>query len=459
MQNKFRNAFLAFTLAAPIGVSLLSGCTNYSIVVANFESYMNQDLMDDVSDNFGCQFLYYDTNETIETKFAANYDIAIPSSYECMTLKKKGLLSKIDWSAFEMKAHNDDLDQDIDVQNADDAYWLFSDAVRLVIDAQNSLYQDLGYLASDESILTYGIPYFLQDWLFAYDGCDAIEELENEDITWNEAAKIIGNHPWFKRDHQVNIACVDDSRTFYGMSKLAYDQKTNVDPELWNVNPSHSKQSIDEYAEQYDAFISNFDANTFYFNSDSNQILLSLSDPSGGTHSAFCYNGDAIYALLGGGIDGWDELWNVDNYHVVIPKETVITLDLLVFNKKNDVAGLKDKKSTIYEIAKRLVLEGGSVEDDITEYDDDSESYVCGPMWNFDYVLYTPPLRNIDLYVREGDYLEWMDENKRELFLKLYTIHTDPEDVYDLSKLFEIPLDDLDKSNMHWAYEPEKEKL
>ena len=80
-------------------------------------------------------------------------------------------------------------------------------------------------------------------------------------------------------------------------------------------------------------------------------------------------------------------------------------------------------------------------------------------MWNFDYVLYTPPLRNIDLYVREGDYLEWMDENKRELFLKLYTIHTDPEDVYDLSKLFEIPLDDLDKSNMHWAYEPVKEKL
>ena len=111
MRNKFRNIVLALTLTTPIGVALSSGCSNYSIVVANFESYMSYDLMDEATNEFRCQFLYYDTNETLETKFASHYDIAFPSSYECMTLKQKGQLSKIDWSMFEITAWNYELDE------------------------------------------------------------------------------------------------------------------------------------------------------------------------------------------------------------------------------------------------------------------------------------------------------------------------------------------------------------
>ena len=95
MQKKLKRILACLIASTPLVSLSCVGCSNYEgIVVANFESYMSSKLMDDVHDEYKCKFLYYDTNETIETKFEKNYDIAIPSSYESMILKKKGYLSK-----------------------------------------------------------------------------------------------------------------------------------------------------------------------------------------------------------------------------------------------------------------------------------------------------------------------------------------------------------------------------
>ena len=456
MRNKSLKLLSSLIMIAPVGVVFLPGCSSSNIVVGNFESYMSQDLMDEMKKEFGCQFLYYDTNETVETKFERNYDIAMPSSYEAMILKKKGQLSKIDWAAFNMVA-DDGTKEGKPVKNAQDAKLLFSDTIKDVINAQDDLYQGMGYLTKDESVLDYGIPYFLQSWMFAYKGCPAIDNLEKEGITWNDVAKEVGNNNYFKPTTSAEIACIDDVRTFYGMSKMTYDQINEVAEIDWNINPTTADQSVAQYQKEYDSFVKNFSSRSFYFNSDSNQVLLSLADPNG-VNGAFCYNGDALYALTGGGIDRWKDLWTDadDNFHAVMPRETVITIDMLVFNKKND--NNPTRKQKVYDIAKKITLEGGSKDDDIAAVDED-DNYINGPMINFDFVMYTAPLKNLNDYVLadDGNIVENY-EDKQQLFRKMYDIKVPSNP--DLAKhLFEQPLSDLDKSNMHWAYEPEKEKL
>lgn len=460
-RNKLTKLLLSLAPLASLATVFLPSCSYGNIVVANFESYMSQDLMDQLKDDYQCQFLYYDTNETIETKFEKNYDIAIPSSYEAMILKKKGQLQQIDWSKFEMK----DPTTGAEITNAKQAKGLFTDTINDVLDAQDKYYQEEGYLDSNETVLDYCIPYFLQSWMFAYTG-DEITEF-NDASTWDQVAQIMSTNDRFKPGQAANIACVDDSRTIYGMSKLIYDQqKYPSDSSKWNINPSTENQSIAQYEIEYDSFVKYFGPRYFYFNSDSNQILLSLADPKG-VKGALCYNGDALYALTGGGIEGWEELWGEDNFFAIMPQETVLTLDMLVFNKKDENT---EKNEQLYEIAKTIALEGGGYNENIAEtVSKEDDSYVYGPMINFDFVMYTAPLKNLDDYVMGvgkygeggeyyedyGSYVDDLPEKQQELFRKMYEI-TLPDNA---ENLFEHPLSDLDKSNMHWAYEPEKEKL
>jgi spermidine/putrescine-binding protein len=75
----------------------LSSCSNTGIVLANFESYMSSDLMDELRNEQPIRFVNYATNEDILAKFANSYDIAVPSTYSVLELIKQGLVGKIDW--------------------------------------------------------------------------------------------------------------------------------------------------------------------------------------------------------------------------------------------------------------------------------------------------------------------------------------------------------------------------
>ena len=79
---------------------VLTSCSRSGITVANFESYMSTDVIHNLKHDHDIKnslnFSYYATNEDIETKFKRYYDIAIPSSYEVITLLMKNQLEKID---------------------------------------------------------------------------------------------------------------------------------------------------------------------------------------------------------------------------------------------------------------------------------------------------------------------------------------------------------------------------
>jgi spermidine/putrescine-binding protein len=101
MRNKKISPLLVL-LGSPIIClpMVLTSCGGNTINVANFESYMSDDVIDSLKHDHditsSLKFLYYATNEDIETKFKKYYDIAIPSSYEAISLLQKNRLAKID---------------------------------------------------------------------------------------------------------------------------------------------------------------------------------------------------------------------------------------------------------------------------------------------------------------------------------------------------------------------------
>jgi hypothetical protein len=100
------------------------------------------------------------------------------------------------------------------------------------------------------------------------------------------------------------MALVDDSRSFYDLCHLA---STNTN----DVNPSDDEQTMQKIGDTYESVTGKFNPNTFFINSDSQQILYSFADPMGNPDDAteaqangiISYSGDVAYAAMGGGND------------------------------------------------------------------------------------------------------------------------------------------------------------
>jgi spermidine/putrescine-binding protein len=99
---------LSFRLSSAIGTCgilivpmfLSTSCSIGKITFANFESYMDSDLIKRYSSQ--ASFVYYSTNEDIELKFKKSYDIAVPTCYEVLNLLRKDELERIDWPKFNL---------------------------------------------------------------------------------------------------------------------------------------------------------------------------------------------------------------------------------------------------------------------------------------------------------------------------------------------------------------------
>jgi spermidine/putrescine-binding protein len=74
----------------------LTSCSSSGVVLANFESYMSPDLMDQLHQTQSIKFVNYSTNEDILAKFDNSYDIAVPSTYTVLELIRENLAGKID---------------------------------------------------------------------------------------------------------------------------------------------------------------------------------------------------------------------------------------------------------------------------------------------------------------------------------------------------------------------------
>jgi spermidine/putrescine-binding protein len=146
--KKFLPLLVVFSLPA-IGLPIvLSSCSGSGIVIANFESYMSDDVIDglkhDHSIKSSLKFLYYATNEDIETKFKKYYDVAIPSSYEAISLLMKNRLEKIDWTKFDLKQIiSGVVDNSSPITNGEQAMSLFSPAAKEVLNLETNYINDV----------------------------------------------------------------------------------------------------------------------------------------------------------------------------------------------------------------------------------------------------------------------------------------------------------------------------
>ena len=80
-----KHCLLFASLLLPTFSICLSSCSvkeTSKIVVANWESYMSNSLINQITHENNVQYLNFATNEEIETKFKDYYDVAVPSSYE-----------------------------------------------------------------------------------------------------------------------------------------------------------------------------------------------------------------------------------------------------------------------------------------------------------------------------------------------------------------------------------------
>lgn len=451
-----------FSISATIPIVLTSCSSSNNFYLANFESYMSQDLMETIKSDFNnVQYKFYGTNENLERSFDRNYDVAVPSTYLVAKMVEEGKLEKIDWESFGL-TYTDEQQNEHAVTDGNSAKNLFVPDVAKIVD---DIY-DIKVDGKKVSLLDYGVPYFLQDFIFGYKG-DEIpylqEKISNDSsimkVSWNDIidhfSNIVGKEKQYNK-----IAMVDDYRTIYSIPRLM-ETKNNLDGPT--VNPENSKDkvnTIDTYRKTYEFLSNKFTSkNTFLLNSDSGAILNDFANPKG-ADLGIMYNGDLLYGLLGG--DEYADSNNPpflnkeDKVHYVRPNKTLMALDMLVINKNSK------HKNEAHEIIKKIALEGlDDATDGITKTNENDE-YVYGPMVNFDYVTYTSPLKDIYDYVTmESDgYFSYLTEkgysnNFIKTLIDIFKVESKPSP----TNMIEKGLSELDKSNMYYGYLQVRSKL
>ncbi len=464
--NKIITLIPTILLAGVLPTTLYSCSNSQAFYFANFESYMSPTLMDRLKkevDNIN--FRYYGTNENLERSFDRNYDVAIPSTYLVAKLAGAGKLQKIDWNKFGL-SYVDSLGSVIQVTNADLALNLFTQDVQSILTNIYDINGD-GKQDNSDNLLNYGIPYFLQDFIIGYKGHEISQLKSNSNYipTWEDILSFFGPRVGRKKEYN-KIAMIDDYRTIYSIPRLIESNGSQVNP-----SKSNTIISINEFENTY-SYLSKYfsEQNSFLLNSDSGIILNNFANKKG-ADSGIMYNGDLLYAMLGG--DEYSEdLTSSPFYvseneelksHYIRPKQTLVALDMMVINKNTK------HLDTAYDLINKVALEGVSSNDSIWE-EDNNGNYVYGPMVNFDYILYTSPLQKIHNYVMNGDNPSDPNNNYRyfdylfdygfsssfvEMCMEIFNIQTHPTP----DNMIEKNLSELNKSNMFYGYSNIKLRL
>ncbi len=430
--KKVFNTILVSTVCALpfFPVSLLiwqASTTQKDFVLANYQSYINPDVSKELSKEFDLSYDYFETAEAALNLIKKNTaDIVNTTTYDLVSWVQKSNgkdtpVQKIQWDKFNIPG----------VNNADDALNLFIPSLEGVLKGYdlngNGTSGEL-----DDNLLNYGIPYFLQDYIFAYRG-DAITELDNSS-NWKELIDNLskeGIKQRFAATKYPEIFAVEDPRSFLSIANNIYVEENPGKVPSYNFD-----DIVNRYTNLADRFnkISN---NVMALNPDANVILNKLATEQ--VQGAFCFNGDALFATFGG--DEGDEA-TPDNFHVVKPTDTIAALDMFTIN--SNLSGEKLDKA--YGVLGQLCLGIYQGEDGNNVYPG-SASYDPEQSWtyqNFDYVNYTAPLKVINEYI-VNNYFEETPELK-ELRTKIFNVDATSKDN------FEQPISDLDKSNIAFAW-------
>ena len=381
------------SIGALIGISIRDKNSS-KIYFANFESYISPELKESLISDNNVSYKTYGTSEELESRFSDNYDIAIPTSYTLVNMIKRNEVKKIDWSKF-----------NIGINNSNEALNLFIDPVKKILSETYDIDNDGKF----DNLLDYGIPYFLQDVVLGFKENNETNSLSNFK-SWSEI------FDWLELN-QTNtkgeIISVKDERTLYGISRL----RNNKD----NVNPESYMKSIDDFYSDY-KYLKKF-GNHMIFRTDSGEVLNSIASPSGAKYSIL-YNGDLVYSMLGG-----DMYYNNpdSSLNFTRPTNTLIMLDMITVNNKT-----KADEDQIYNILKKVCLS----ENDWT-------------LTNFEYVNYTPTLKNVYNIVTNPNCELWSDQVNANKIVNLLKIDSNSQNI---SNLIEKPISNIQKELMQIAF-------
>ncbi|AFQ03347.1 type 2 periplasmic-binding domain-containing protein [Mycoplasmoides genitalium] len=361
--------------------SILSSCGSTTFVLANFESYISPLLLERVQEKHPLTFLTYPSNEKLINGFANNtYSVAVASTYAVSELIERDLLSPIDWSQFNLKKSSSSSDK---VNNASDAKDLFIDSIKEISQQTKD--------SKNNELLHWAVPYFLQNLVFVYRG-EKISELEQENVSWTDVIKAIVKHK--DRFNDNRLVFIDDARTIFSLANIVNTNNNSTD-----VNPKEN--GIGYFTNVYESFqrlgLTKSNLDSIFVNSDSNIVINELA--SGRRQGGIVYNGDAVYAALGGDLRdelSEEQIPDGNNFHIVQPKISPVALDLLVINKQQP-----NFQKEAHEIIFDLALDGADqTKEQLIKTDeelgtDDEDFYLKGAMQNFSYVNYVSPLKVI----------------------------------------------------------------
>ncbi|MDE5841602.1 MAG: hypothetical protein K2H11_01345, partial [Malacoplasma sp.] len=441
--------------------SIVSCSSSQSFYLANYESYISDNLLSELENEFSSSnFNYrtYSTNEDLERNFLTNYDVAIPSLYLAAKYANEGKLLPIDWESFELHQLDENGIQKPEmIKNAKDALTLFTPQTRNQLTAYwlEDAYKidNIDEINQEAGLLNYCVPYFLQDVSFGYNL--SIEDKKIKELKWNDYINHISNlnnslqSSWneiikylYEKINDGSLkertAIVDDYSTLYSIARIMQTEndETTVNPDYTKSGKLKSYEGNLSIEESFDTlkYLFNFNQikrkNSILLNSDSNTILNDFAKNF--SQAIISYNGDLLYAMQGG--DDFSYTTNEKDFQewmtknlitikenetskkrdfklkLVKPDQTLSVMDCMVINKE-----LTTKKGTVetaHEVIKKIGLEGSDFslyessenkiypeERELIFDTNEDDEYIYGPMLNFDYVNYTSPLLTINAYV------------------------------------------------------------
>ncbi len=384
------------SIAAIASLTIIENNSN-NIYFANYQSYMDNDLIKNLESDNHVQYKTYGTSEQLESSFSENYDIAIPTTYSAVKMIKEKQLKKLNWNLL----------TNCKYKTAAAALELFNEEVKTLLQSYD--WDDDG---KNDNLLEYGVPYFAQEVVFGYKKNNETKLGLGPNSDWSSILTKLAS---FKDLKNGSIVTLNDPRTMYGISNLYHG--------LNNINPQEDK-TIDNFRQKYD-YLSSYD-NRMIFRSDSGEIINNLADPKGNQYSLL-YNGDLIYAIQGG--DNYDG--NGEKLCYIKPNNTVIALDMMVVNAKTKVPD-EDVSKVIAKIGLNA---------DVSDLDNN------WTLKNFNYIQYTPPLKDIYNKVTQSEYwTSWPSEQVKQFTDLLKLSNTNVEN------LIEQPIDNFVKSNMEIAF-------
>ncbi|MGL4947911.1 MAG: hypothetical protein ACRC42_00805 [Mycoplasma sp.] len=420
---------LGAAVIIPIPLLIVSATSSTGdFVLANYQSYMSPDVEKQFGSEYGLSFDSFETAEDSKRLLKNNTaDITNTTTTEIPGLIKEDLIQKVDWAKFEIEG----------VSNAEEALDLFTPSVQEFLNTTDVDGKEI-------NLLDYGIPYFIQDLVFVYRGEEIAEFAVDGGVSWKETLNIISEDPRFKSDgSKPNLICLDDPRTIYSIPRAIETDSSSV-----STQTNASVQDVEHTFSYLSNFFNSLGHRSVSFNTDSNAVLNSVAH--GQVNGGFMFNGDAVFAGLGG--DDEIEIEEGD-FHVVKPNDSVIALDMFVFNKKMDGDNLNKAYNIMYDLNLDFDDvdwgeedgEGEVIEESETPEEDPAEQSTAYN--NFDYVNYTPTSASLYDYIIDPANEYFLDSSVGEqVLIDALTIEQ-----FDNFRM-ESPVSDLVKSNIKFAW-------